>query len=99
MSRVLQKLTGPQLVKKFIGTFIAAFTNAHLYLFGKINPATVCTVPVAKDQSDTLGMFRNIVSFYGDESLAPRPTPPVGGPPLSAIGDPLCNIAASTHHI
>jgi len=80
--------------------FITAYTNArHLSLSWKINPTTVCIVPVAKDQSETLGMFCNIVSFYGEESLASRPMPPVGGPNLSAIGDHLCNIAASTHHI
>jgi len=30
--------------------------------------------------------FRNKASFYGEELLAPRPTPQAGGPPL--IGCP-----------
>ena len=43
-------------------------------------------------------MFRNKVSFYGDESLAPRPTPKLEYHPLSAVRDCLCNIFAATLH-
>jgi hypothetical protein len=32
-------------------------------------------------------MFRNVVIFYGEELLAPCPTPQAGGPPL--VGCPL----------
>jgi hypothetical protein len=35
-------------------------------------------------------VFRNMVIFYGEELLAPRPTPQAGGPPL--VGCPLLHI-------
>jgi hypothetical protein len=39
--------------------------------------------------------FRNKLIFYGEELLAPRPTPQAGGPPL--VGCPLLlNIFAAT---
>jgi len=44
-------------------------------------------------------MLRNKVSFYGEELLAPRPTPKLGDHPLSAVCDCLFNIAAATLHI
>jgi hypothetical protein len=40
--------------------------------------------------------FRNMVIFYGEELLAPRPTPKLEDHPLSAVRD--C-IFAATHHI
>ena len=73
-SRVLsQKITGSQLVKKFpafYGTrmFTTAFTSAR---YQRISPS-----------QKTCEVFSNIVSFYGDEFLAPRPTPQAGGPPV-----------------
>jgi len=44
-------------------------------------------------------MFRNKVSFYGEELLAPRPTPKLENYPLSAVHDCLFNIFAATFHI
>jgi hypothetical protein len=44
-------------------------------------------------------MFRNMVNFYGEELLAPRPTPKLEGHPLSAVRDFLFNVFAATLHI
>jgi hypothetical protein len=41
-------------------------------------------------------MFRNIVSFWGEELLAPRATPKLVDHPLSAVRDYLFNIFAAT---
>jgi hypothetical protein len=43
--------------------------------------------------------FRNKLIFYGEELLAPRPTPKLEDHPLSAIRDCLFNIFAATLHI
>jgi len=43
-------------------------------------------------------IFRNEASFYGEELLAPRPTPKREDYPLSAVCD-LFNILAATLHI
>ena len=37
--------------------------------------------------------------FYGEELLAPRPTPKLGDHPLSSVRDCLFNIFAATLHI
>jgi hypothetical protein len=42
---------------------------------------------------------RNKIIFYGEELLAPRPTPKVEDHPLSAVRDCLFNIFAATLHI
>jgi hypothetical protein len=44
-------------------------------------------------------MFRNMVIFYGEELLAPRPTPKLEDHPLSAVRDRLFNVFAATLHI
>jgi hypothetical protein len=44
-------------------------------------------------------VFRNVVSFYGEELLVPRPTPKLEGHPLSAVRDCLFNVFAATVHI
>ena len=44
-------------------------------------------------------MFRNRVRFYGEDLLAPRPTPKLEDQPLSAVRDCLFNIFAATLHI
>jgi hypothetical protein len=43
-------------------------------------------------------MFRNL-SFYGEEFLAPRPTPKLEVHPLSAVRDCFFNVFAATLHI
>ena len=40
-------------------------------------------------------VFRNMVIFYGEELLAPRPTPKLEDHPLSAVRD--CIFAAALH--
>jgi hypothetical protein len=40
--------------------------------------------------------FRNRLIFYGEELLAPRPTPKLEDHPLSAVRDCLFNIFAAT---
>jgi hypothetical protein len=44
-------------------------------------------------------MFRNIVIFYGEGLLAPRPTPKLENHPLLAVCDFLFNVFAATLHI
>ena len=44
-------------------------------------------------------MFRNMIRFYGEELLAPRPTPKLEDHTLSAVSDCLFNIFAATLHI
>jgi hypothetical protein len=88
-SRVLpENITGPQLVKKFqtfCGTrrFITAFKSARhplLVLNQKISPS-----PRPRE------VFRNISSFYGEELLAPRPTP--------KLEDTPCRLSATAYSI
>jgi hypothetical protein len=43
--------------------------------------------------------FRNMIIFYSEELLAPRPTPKLEDHPLSAVRDCLFNIFAATLHI
>jgi hypothetical protein len=43
-----------------------------------------------------LVVFRNKLIFYGEELLAPRPTPKLEDHPLSAVRDCLFNIFAAT---
>jgi hypothetical protein len=43
-------------------------------------------------------MFRNIIIFYGEALLAPRPTPKLEDHPLSAVRDCLFNVFAATLH-
>jgi hypothetical protein len=43
--------------------------------------------------------FRNKLIFYGEELLAPRPTPKLVDNPLSAVPECLFNIFAATLHI
>ena len=43
--------------------------------------------------------FLNMIRFYGEELLAPLPTPKLEYHPLSAVSDRLFNIFAATHHI
>jgi hypothetical protein len=44
-------------------------------------------------------IFRNKLIFYGQEFLAPRPTPKLEDHPLSAVCDCLFNTFAATLHI
>jgi hypothetical protein len=44
-------------------------------------------------------VLRNMVICYGEELLAPRPTPKLEDHPLSAVRDCLFNIFAATLHI
>jgi len=43
-------------------------------------------------------MVRNIICFYGEELLAPRPTPKLEDHPFSALRDCLFNILAAALH-
>jgi hypothetical protein len=63
-------------------------------------PAT-CSYPEEDSPGprSTLGLFRNIIRFYSDEFLAPRPTPKLEYHPLSAVHNCLFNIFAATLHI
>ena len=47
----------------------------------------------------SLWIIRNTMHFYGEELLAPRPTPKLEDHPFSAVRDCLFNIFAATLHI
>jgi hypothetical protein len=47
----------------------------------------------------TLWLLRNVIRFYGEELLAPRPSPKLEDQPLSAVRDCLFNIFSATPHI
>ena len=100
-SRVLlEKPTGFKLVKKFpafYGTrrFITAVTSAR---HPSLSWARWSIQNISPGPRFTLWMFRDI-RFYGDEMLAPRPTPKMEDHPLSAVRDCLFNIFAATLHI
>jgi len=55
-------------------------------------PAT-CLYPGA------FSLFRNMIRFYSEELLAPRPTPKLENHPFSAVPGCLFNIFAATLHI
>jgi hypothetical protein len=88
----MEKLTVSQLVKKFptfYGTrrFITAFTRArHVSLSKNCPGSRLCT------------LFRRLIIFYGEELLAPCPTPKLENHPLSAVCDCLFNVFAATLH-
>ena len=87
-SRVLlEKLTGFQLVKKF-----PAFYGTRRFI-------TVLTSASKTGPRLYLLMFRNLICFYGEELLAPRPTPKLEDHPLSDVCHSLVNIFAATLHI
>jgi len=44
-------------------------------------------------------LFRNTIHLYGEELLAPRPTPKLEDHTLSAVRDCLFNISTATFHI
>ena len=97
-SRVLLgKLIGFQLVKKFpayYGTrrFIVAFKSAHHLSVSW--PESISPGPRL-----TVWMFRNKINFYGEELLAPHPTPKLEDHPLSAVCDCLFNMFVATLHV
>ena len=47
----------------------------------------------------SISIFRNSIRFYGEELLAPSPTPRLEDQPLSAVRDCLFNVFAATFHI
>jgi hypothetical protein len=55
-----------------------------------------CPPPIPNLSS--VWILRNKIRFYGEELLAPRPTPKLEDHPLSAVRDCLINIFAATLH-
>jgi hypothetical protein len=51
------------------------------------------------NNNNNLVNVRNKIVFYGEELLAPRPTPKLEDHPLSTVRDCLFNIFAATLHI
>jgi hypothetical protein len=47
----------------------------------------------------SVSTFRNVIHYYGEESLAPRPTPKLEDHRMSAVCDCLFNIFAATLHV
>jgi hypothetical protein len=92
---LLEKLTGFQLVKKFLafyGTwmFITAFKSAH-------HLSVSWSDSISPGPRLTVWMFRNKINFY--DELAPRPTSKLEDHPLSALCDCLFNIFAAALHV
>jgi hypothetical protein len=56
------------------------------------NPNVHCRIHKC---SRPLWLFRNMIRFYGEELLAPRPTPKLEDHTLSAVRDCLFNILAA----
>ena len=53
-------------------------------------------ISLPHSQALSLLTFRNIIRFYGEELLAPRPTPKLQELPLSGVRDCLFHIFAAT---
>ena len=66
-----------------------ARSNPLLRLHQSISPGPVLT----------LWLYRNMIRFYGEELLTPRPTLKLEDHPLSAVRDCWFNIFAATLHI
>jgi hypothetical protein len=75
----------------FLGSPIRATCPAHLILhvIQRIRPCP----------RGFLWIFLTILFFYGEDLLAPRPTPKLENHPLSAVRDCLFNIFAASLHI
>jgi len=58
-----------------------------------------CVVPKDRPSLRPFEMFRNDISFYGEEFLASRPTPTLEDYPLSAVHNCLLIVFASTQHM
>jgi len=56
-------------------------------------------VPATCLYPEAYALFRNMICFYSEELLAPRPTPKLENHPFSAVPDCLFNIFAATLHI
>ena len=62
--------------------------------------SATCTYEnISPDRRLSVWTFRNKIRFYGEELLAPRPTPKLEDHPLSAARDCLFDIFAATHLI
>ena len=103
---LLGKLIGYQLLKQspaFHGTrrFITAFTSARQLSLSWAS--SIQFIPTYQNISAgsmfNVWMYRNVIRFYGEELLAPRPAPKLEDHTLSAVRDCLFNIFAATLHI
>ena len=95
---LLEKPTGFQLVKKFTafyGTrrFIPSAKSHVLF------PLLRSYQSISPDPRLSLWATRNRICFYGEELLAPHPTPKLEDYPLSAVRDCIFNIFPATLHI
>jgi hypothetical protein len=95
-SRVLlKKLRVSQLVKKSPAFYATQRSLLH---------SQACHVSLSAAQRISPSprhcyILRNSVRFYGEELVAPHPTPKLEDHPMSAVRDFLFNIFAATHHI
>jgi hypothetical protein len=72
--------------------FDARLTDLSVFPFGLFKDSLSISWP-------TLCQFHNMIPFYGEELLAPRPTPKLEDHPLSAVRYCLFNVFAATLHI
>jgi len=59
---------------------LLAFQEPKIIFF-----SIIWVAPQVWSKSESLWMVRNMVSYYGEELLAPRPTPQAGGPPRISL--------------
>ena len=64
--------------------------------FPKTLPHCLCCTKRAVPSPRPFGMFRSVASSYGEEFVAPRPTPKLEDHPLSAVCNWLFNICAAS---
>ena len=57
------------------------------------------SLPHSQVLATSLWMIRNMIRFYAEELLAPRPTPKLEDHTSSAVRDCLFNLFAATLHI
>jgi hypothetical protein len=90
----------------FDNSSVTVLSEPALYMLLTFHVANLmsiflCLGPLSKESvcSRLLVNFRNKIIFYGEELLAPRPTPKLEDHPLSAVCDCLFKIFAATLHI
>ena len=99
---VLDKLTGCQLVKKFpafYGTQKVSLPHSQVPATCPYPEPAWSTQSISPGPRLTVWTLSNMILFFGEELLAPRPTPKLEDHPLSAVRDCLFNIFAATLHI
>jgi len=70
-----------------------------IIVFTPVRILSLVSVTVDRTLPEAMCPFRNKASFYGEEVLAPRPTPNMEDHPFSVVHDCLFNIFIATLHV